>query len=210
VTSPDKRNRRRRGLGPRLERTFLRSHGRARTQKVTLDDDLVMACLLVGGLFLGILVSLTLWQQHQIGVSQDKIKANQQQIARQQKLLSFVEQRDRINSYQAAYRFCTRESIDRAAIHWFLSRRLLAALPPALARAARKQSMSDLRRMEAKDGMPILNCDPNTVGGPAKYEPPAAQRNFVDRWRLHKLTPAEIGICRIRIGALVRPGECLK
>jgi hypothetical protein len=192
MSNPDRRDRRRRGIGP------------------TLDDDLVMACLFVGGLFLGVLVALTLWQQHQIGVSQDKIKSNQEAIQRQQKFLAYVETRDRVNSYQAAYRFCTRESIDRAAIHWFLSRSLLAALPPELARQARKQSMADLRRMEAKDGMPILNCDPNTVGGPAKYESPAVQRRFVDRWRLHQLTPAEIGICKIRIGSLARPGECLK
>src|SRR3954449_11976209 len=99
MSNPDRRERRRRGIGPRLERTFLRSHGRVRAQKVTLDDDLVMACLFVGGLFLGVLVSLTLWQQHQIGVSQDKIKANQEAIYRQQRLLAYVEKRDRVNSY---------------------------------------------------------------------------------------------------------------
>lgn len=203
----DDDDRRRHGLWNRLRRKMVRNRS---DSDIRVDADIFIVFLLFGLILLGCLVTLTLAQQTRLSSAQSQINANQARLRVQQRQLTRLELRDRVNSYQAAYRFCTRESIDRAAIHWFLSRRLLMKLPSALRREARKQSISDLHRMERKDGMPVLNCSPNVVGGPATYLPPAAQRRFVQRWRDHKLTPAEIGICKIRIGAVTDPRECLK
>lgn len=201
-----KQERRRPGMVNRLRRRLSEDNDK----NVILDPDVFMVSIAIALLLLGALLALTLYQQHLIKQSQDQINANQAMIRHQQKSLVTLERRDRINSYQAAYRFCTRESIDRAAIHWFLERKVIVSLPKQVIKQARRQSLSDLHRMERKDGMPVLNCDPNTVGNPATYLPAAKQRAFVERWRTHQLTPAEIGICKIRIGTLVRPGACLK
>lgn len=205
--------RRRLGLLNRSRRTITKHDGK----KVTMDPDIFMIGLALGLVLLGSLVALTLWQQSalhhqqdQIEANQNEINANQKTLRHQQQMLIMLERRDRVSSYQAAYRFCTRESIDRAAVHWFLSRRVIVDLPAKVVEQARRQSRSDLLRMERKDGMPILDCNPNTVGDPASYLPPVKQRKFVERWRKHQLTPAEIGICKIRIGEAKRPGECLK
>jgi hypothetical protein len=179
-------------------------------KRVIIDPDIFMVAVSMGLVLLGTLVGIVLWQQSRISDNQDQIKSSQRILRHQQAQLTFLERRDRVNSYQAAYRFCTRESIDRAAVHWFLSREVIVSLPAKVLAQARRQSGSDLRRMERKDGMPILDCNPNTVGNPAKYLPPAKQREFVERWRKHQLTPAEIGICKVRIGTLERPGTCLK
>src|SRR4051812_18066385 len=185
-----KQERRRPGMVNRLRRRLTKEKGK----NVILDSDVFMTAIAIALLLLGMLLGFMLYQQHQIRQNQHQINSNQDMIRRQQKTLAMLERRDRINSFQAAYRFCTRESIDRAAIHWFLERKVIVSLPKKVIRQARRQSLSDLHRMERKDGMPILDCNPNTVGNPATYLPPAKQRAFVERWRTHQLTPAEIGI----------------
>jgi hypothetical protein len=168
--------------------------------KIDIDRDVLMAAVFIMLLFIGLLLALTLYQQYQLNTAQDEINSNQAEIAKQQTSLAKLEERDRINSYQTAYRFCTRGDIDRAVLHWFAS---ASGKPNAATRAY-------LRRLERKDGAPILDCKPNVTGDPATYMSPRRQREFVRRWRDHELTPVEIGICRIQIGEIANPGSCLK
>jgi hypothetical protein len=124
-------------------------------------------------------------------------------------MLRFLERRDRVNSYQTAYRFCTRIDIDRAVTHDFWSYELptisRARFQPRVARFIRNY----LNRLEDRGGMPILDCEPNVRGGAAKYIGPREQRRFVRRWRRYQLTSAELGICKIPIGTLGDPRKCL-
>ena len=174
---------------------------------IDVDPDVFMAVLLVVVLLLGTLVTLALRQQSQI-VSQQKdlsaaqvdINVSQRKIDKQQEQLSKVEERDRFSTYQAGYRFCSRININRAVLHWFAS---ASGAPNEVTRAY-------LRRLERKDGAPILDCDPNVNGKPATYRSVAEQRKYVDRWVNHQLTPAEIGICLVEIGGGRDPGQCGK
>lgn len=215
-------DRRRHSISNRMRRKVLR--GRARSdrpvRRVDLDRDIVIAAMMVLIVLIGLLASVTLYQQHlikasqvditdsqdAITASQIKIQRNQNNIRRQQKTLAKLEVRDRLNSYQTAYRFCSRINIDRAAIHALVDRSIKQT-PPG---RERRFAMRYKSKIEAKSGMPILDCRPNITGGPAAYWPPRKQRSFVRRWDTEKLTPAEIGICRIRIGKSTKPGSCLK
>ena len=189
-----------------MRRVIIRRYGRAHNGDARIAD-LVMAGMFLILILLGSLVSLTLYQQskirdqqHEINRAQGRITKNQFALQSQQRQLSFVEERDRINSYQTAYRFCTRINIDRAVLHWFAS---ASGQPNAATR-------SYLRRLERKDGAPILDCEPNIKGGPAAYLPRAAQRKFVRRWSKHQLTAPEIGICKIPIGKIRDPKACAR
>lgn len=179
-----------------------------------LDRDVVMAALAVGILLLGALTTYVLHQQGNV-VSQQKeldtalsgMRANQKKNAEQQVQLEKLEERDRIAAYRAAYRFCTRINVDRAALQSLVIRtRNSQRSDPRARRFARAY----LRKLQSKEGTPILDCAPNVVGGPAKYQSPRKQLAFVRRWDKGKLTPAEIGICKIRIGSLTDPKICEK
>lgn len=186
--------------------------------RIGLDPDIFMVILVFGMILLGTLVGLSLYQlrttlaqQDALANAQNEIRANQASINRQNKMLVRLEKRDRINSYQTAYRFCTRNSVDRAAMHWLLADQLprLARTTPGRERLA-PIALRYLRKLEDVHGLPILDCEPNVRGESAKYLPPAKQRKFVKLWRDNKLTPAQIGICQIRIGTLSDPRACLK
>jgi hypothetical protein len=186
----------------------VRQHGREEgfeIGRVELDRDIVIVSLIVVVMFLGVLAALTLYQQSKIGDQQHQLDRatravtnNQFRLQTQQRQLTYLEKRDRASSYQAAYRFCTRIDIDRAAIQWFVSL------------SSNKQARQILNRLRRRDGLPVLNCVPNVIGNPAAYWSPAKQHKFVRRWAKHMLTPPEIGICRIEIGILDNPKRCLK
>lgn len=208
-------DRRRHGARAKLRRAFARKHGREEgfdIMRIELDRDIVIVSLICVVALLGILAALTLAQQRSIAGQQKQINRatahitkNQQKLDDQQKQLIYLERRDRINSYQTAYRFCSRINNDRASTHWFISR-----LAHAQTGEARKRLLKIQHKLEARNGEPILNCDPNVVGNPATYISPAAQRRYVRRWDAGKLTAAETGICRVRIGTLNNPRDCLK
>jgi hypothetical protein len=78
----------------------------------------------------------------------------------------------------ATYRICQREAVDRAYAHSFTPRRELAKIERSL---------------------PILDCDPNAHGRPARPLSAAAQRVFVRRFMDGRLSLREQGICRDRL-----------
>jgi hypothetical protein len=78
----------------------------------------------------------------------------------------------------ATYRICEREAVDRAYAHSFTPRRELAKIERSL---------------------PILDCDPNAHGRPARPLSAAAQRVFVRRFMDGRLSLREQGICRDRL-----------
>jgi len=217
---PPEGDRRRNGVRGKLRRCILRKRGRVDgvdVRKIELDRDIVMATMAIVILFLGLLLAFTLYQQKLLGDAQDdinsstaKIKNNQINIFKSQVSLARLEKRDRINSYQTAYRFCSRINIDRAAIHWLAVNQIKALAGRKSKKRIGRFAKRYQRRLESRGGMPILDCMPNVTGGPARYLPPSEQRKFVRRWVKHQLTPAEIGICRIRIGTLESPKICLK
>lgn len=205
-------NRRRRGPLNRIRR-LVSTERRGSKRKINIDPDIVMASLFAMILLLGAFVALTLYQQSQISqaqkeldvaqkdinVAQEQIRGNQWRIQGQQRNLEHLEQRDRINSYQAAYRFCTREAVNRVVVHWFIGKI-----------SDRRRSRALLRRLEQKSGLPVLDCEPNVRGEPARYQSPAKQHLFIRRWVKRELSAAELGICRIPIGAITDPRACLK
>jgi hypothetical protein len=211
--------RRRRGPWSRLRRRVMREHARAEGDaraRIDLDPDIVMAALFAMLLLLGGLVGLTLYQQGRISDQQGSINSAQRDIGgsqrrldRQQRMLAYLERRDRVNSYQTAYRFCTRIDIDRAAVHDLWTYELPRIATEAQNRRIHRFVLHYRARLEDRGGLPILDCEPNVRGGPAKYESPREQRRFVTRWRKYELTPAEIGICRVRIGTLGDPRQCI-
>jgi hypothetical protein len=179
-------------------------------RKIELDPDIVMAALAITLVLLGIVVGFSLYQQNQIHTAQDDINVNQAKLVVQQKQLARLEERDRINSYQTGFRFCSRINIDRATLHWLTYDQIVSNATPETRERAVKFARMYRRRLEKKGGMPILDCDPNVTGGPATYMSPRRQREFVHRWATGRLTPAEIGICRIPIGKVTNPRACLK
>ena len=195
----DGEDRRRHGAWASLRRGALRHSARvnkSEKMRIDLDRDLVMGTLLVLLLLLGCVVGVTLYQQQQIRNNQESIQHQQRAQSKQQHELARLEKRDRINSYQTAYRFCSRINNDRAAVHWLIKT------------GTRPDKKSRMRALEKKSGIPILNCAPNITGDPATYMSPSRQRRFVQRWSSGHLTPAEIGICRVKIGTLDPPGIC--
>lgn len=110
------------------------------------------------------------------------------------KELAEIERVDRNSARATAFRLCTRNSVDRAFAH---------------SRVGRGEGMKELRKLEAPDGLPILNCTPNLLGKGAGPLSPLQQREFVRRWEQHKLTPAELGICPdSRLGEQTKVNEC--
>jgi hypothetical protein len=199
--TPPPPERRRRGLWSRTRRRIMGVHARGDAPRVGLDPDIVMAVLFAMLLLLGGMVGLTLYQQGRISSqqtaiskAQSDIKRNQRRLDRQQAMLAYLEKRDRINAYQTAFRFCSRINVDRAAVHFYLGRAF---------------GIRTLERLEERSGEPVLDCSPNVRGGSARYVGPREQRKFVRRWRQGRLTPAELGICRIRIGTLEDPRKCI-
>lgn len=212
MTDPTGEDRRRKNFANRLRRRFV--HDRARSERpvrrVDLDRDIVIAAMMVVIVLVGLLATVSLYQQHLIKRQQGGISANQRKINHQQARLARLEKRDRLNAYQTAYRFCTRINVTRAGIHWLASTQIVALSRPSRKARARRFAGRYIAKFERKEGMPILDCSPNTTGGPATYQPSKKQRRFVRRWATGKLTPAEIGICRIRIATLTDPSACLK
>lgn len=216
--------RRRYGWSGRIRRIVLGKRARqngVELHKIEIDPDIVMAALAVIILFLGFAVGFSLFhqallrsQQQDINMVLRRASLNQDALQKQQYQLAKLETRDRIGAYQTAYRFCSRINIDRAAVQWFVGRQSKASLKALDLSRRGKQilrlSRGYMRRLQAKDGMPILNCEPNIIGRPATYKSPAEQRKFVLRWERHRLTPAEIGICRVRIAFAPNPRRCLK
>jgi hypothetical protein len=198
-------------------REHARTGGQAsETARIGLDPDIVMAALFAMLLLLGGLVALTLYQQGQISEQQDALSdsqvligRNQQRLDHQQHMLRYLERRDRINSYQTAYRFCTRINVDRATVHDFWSVELLRLSSARFDPRVRHLIHSYRSRLEDRGGLPILDCEPNVRGGPARYISPREQRRFVRRWRSYQLEPVELGICRIKIGTLKDPRTCV-
>jgi hypothetical protein len=207
-------DRRGRGLWSRFRRAVVRKNARHEGPRVDLD--IVLVALLIIIPLMGCFIGFTLWQQSQlnnaqedINVAQEKIRRNQEMIASAQKKLSLVERKDRINAYQTAYRFCARDSINRAAVQWFAKSRLPALFPRRQRGLVRKEMNRVLDRLQRRGGLPVLNCEPNVRGGPAKYESPKLQSEFVRRWEEMELTDAELGICRIPIGTVTDPSRCV-
>jgi hypothetical protein len=214
-STPPPPERRRRGFWSRARRRIMGVHARGENPRVGLDPDIVMAVLFAMLLLLGGMVGLTLYQQGRITAQQTSInraqadiKSNQKRLDHQQAMLAYLEKRDRVNSYQTAYRFCTRINVDRAAVHDLYSYELPTFDRGHLSARARRFTRDYIARLEDRGGLPILDCEPNVTGGPAKYQSPREQRRFVVRWRRYKLTMAELGICRIRIGTLEDPRRC--
>jgi hypothetical protein len=211
---PEHRERRGQNLRCKLRRTFVRKNARHDGPRV--DMDIIVVALLIIIPLMGGIMAFTLWQQNQlndaqkeINAAQAQIKRNQQMIGASQKKLAFVERQDRINTYQSGFRFCARDSVNRAAVQWFASSRLPALFPADQRRLVRQTMRSVLRRLQRRSGLPVLNCEPNVRGLPAQYESPKAQAEFVRRWRDMKLTDAELGICRIPIGTVTDPRRCV-
>lgn len=200
-------DRRGRGLWSRFRRAVVRKNARHEGPRVDLD--IVLVALLIIIPLMGCFIAFTLWQQNQINSAQEQIRRNQVMIATAQKNLAYVEQRDRINTYQTGFRFCARDSVNRAAVQWFASSRLPMLFPARQRRLVRKEMIRVLKRLQRRGGLPVLNCEPNVRGLPAQYESPAAQSDFVRRWRDMKLTDAELGICRIPIGTVTDPRRCV-
>jgi hypothetical protein len=214
-STPPPPERRRRGFWSRARRMIMGTWARGEKPKIDLDPDIVMAALFAMLLLLGGLVGLTLYQQGRISSQQTSInkaqrdvKENQDRLDHQQAMLAYLEKRDRINSYQTAYRFCARINVDRAAVHDLYSYELPAFSRGQMTSRVRRFIRNYVARLEDRGGLPILDCEPNVSGGPAKYQSPREQRKFVVRWRRYRLTPAELGICRIRIGTLEDPRRC--
>lgn len=106
--------------------------------------------------------------------------------------LRAIEQRDRDANRATAFRLCTRNKIDRAFAHSFSL-----------------DEPDELRRLQAEEGLPILNCDPNLRGQGATPLSPEDQREFVERWMAGALRPVELGICpQSHIGQRQRPDRC--
>jgi hypothetical protein len=218
--TPPPPERRRHGPWSWLRRRFMRAHARGGDSddpaRINLDPDIVMAALFAMLLLLGGLVGLTLYQQGRISDQQQAINdaqrhigQNQERLGHQQRMLTYLEHRDRIGSYQTAYRFCTRIDIDRAAVHDLWSYELptlsQAKIRPRVSRFLRSYT----QRLEDRGGLPILDCEPNVRGGAARYQSPREQRRFVRRWRRYQLDAAELGICKIRIGVATNPRQCI-
>jgi hypothetical protein len=208
VTENHKPERRRRDFLSKIRRSTLRSVARSSNgepRKIELDRDIIMATMFIGLLMLGGLVGFALYQQRNVRNQQKDINNNQRHIRQQNRMLSMLEKRDRINSYQTAYRFCSRINVDRAAVHALVTQ--LRTDQHANQRT-RDFAKRYLHKLESEEGMPILDCDPNVKGGAARYWPPKQQKVFVRRWDKNELTNADIGICKIRIGTLKPPRTC--
>jgi len=214
--TPPPPERRRNGVKAWFRRHVLRRTARAQDEirKLEFDRDIVMACLIIGILFLSVLSAYMLHQQSKTQAASEKldvavkqIKRNQAAIKENQKMIVALELRDRINSYRTAYRFCTRINVDRAAIHSLATR---ASRSKNVTPRVRKFARKFLRKLQSREGSPVLDCTPNTVGAPAEYQSPAKQRRFVRRWEQGKLSRAEIGICSIRIESITAPQICIK
>lgn len=89
-----------------------------------------------------------------------------------------AKQRESSQLRAITYRVCQRESVDRAYAHSFTPRR-------------------DWPRVERQ--LPILDCDPNITGAPAKPLSSQDQRAFVARFKAGTLPLREQGICRERV-----------
>jgi hypothetical protein len=127
----EEQDRRQHGLWARVRRRFLGRNARVEDGKprIELPTDIVITALLAMLLLLGGLVGLTLYQQGRISSqqtlitqAQKDIRGNQHRLDRQQRMLGYLERRDRINSYQTAFRFCTRINVDRAVVHYYLGK----------------------------------------------------------------------------------------
>jgi hypothetical protein len=77
-----------------------------------------------------------------------------------------------------------------------------------------KQNKALLRRLQERDGLPILDCSTNLRGLPARVFSRAMQRDYVRRWengflnqKGRKLTRGEVGICRQPLGAKLMEGQ---
>lgn len=221
-------DRRRRGPSGRLRRSMFGERARetgAHPRKIELDRDLIMAALFIAILLLGGTLAFVLSQQRQIGNQQDDINSaqgdinsalrrsasNQKKLDDTQHALERLERRDRLNAYQTAYRFCSRLNIDRAALQWIAGNQLpgLSRTPEGRVRLQRF-ALRYTHKLQRKGGAPILDCDPNASGKPARYQWPAAQERFIRRWDKGQLSPSEIGICRVKIADLTRPRACVK
>lgn len=200
-------DRRGKSLWSRFRRAIVRKNARHEGPRVDLD--IVLVSLLIIIPLMGCFIAFTLWQQSQLNSAQHQIKRNQIMISNAQRKLAFVERRDRINTYQTGFRFCARDAVNRAAVQWFASSRLPMLFPAHQRRLVRREMVRVLKRLQRRGGLPILDCEPNVRGLPAKYESPKLQAEFVRRWRDMKLTDAELGICRIPIGVFTDPRRCV-
>jgi hypothetical protein len=165
--------------------------------RINLDPDIVMAALFAMLLLLGGLVGLTLYQQGQISEQQDAlINDSQVLIGRNQQRLGppaadaalpRASRSDQLlpdglpllHAHQRRPRNGARLLVRRAA------QALERQVRPA--RASRIHSYRS--RLEDRGGLPILDCEPNVRGGPARYISPREQRRFVRRWRSYQLEP---------------------
>jgi type II secretory pathway pseudopilin PulG len=210
MTPPE---RRRNGLRGTMRRKVIGRRARrdgVAVRRVEIDRDILMAALAIIILLLGAAVAFSLYQQRRIQNNQDRLDRQQMLMHHQQSRLSLLEDRQRLNSYRTAYRFCTRINVDRAALHWLTYDQIVSSARGPEAKRALRFANFYRRRLEDKAGMPILDCFPNITGNPAAYMTPHRQRTFVSRWARHKLAPSEIGICKIRVDSLQPPPACVK
>ena len=121
--------------------------------------------------------------------------------ARNVKRIASVEAKDRDTARSTAYRLCSRDDVIRAVLHW------------ATLRNPGQRKL--LRLLQAREGLPILVCDTNLRGKPARVMSRKMQEDYVRRWVNGflnrpgpKLARAEIGICRQRIGVKLKPKDC--
>jgi hypothetical protein len=219
---PDGKDRRRRGVSAKMRRK-VQGHrarkgfdGMSAIRKIELDSDIAITALAVMLLLFGALLGFTLWQQSEISdqqtdinTSQRELRTQQGALRRQQRDLAQLEKRDRLNSYRTAYRFCSRLNVGRAALHWVTINQLPKLSSSSANRARLRQfTRRYQRKLESKGGLPILDCEPNTMGESARYMAPKKQRVYVMRWDRFKLSTVEIGICDIAIGTLTSTRDC--
>lgn len=113
------------------------------------------------------------------------------------KAVATVEEMDRLRGRSQAFRLCQRGNVDRAFAH------------DAVARGSGSRARVVLRRLEATNGLPILNCDPNLDGRGAEPLTRREQRAFVDAWKRGKLSGPRLGVCPgSRVGIIVDPDSC--
>lgn len=100
----------------------------------------------------------------------DKANTNQQKITRNHDAITVALE-------HTSFRQCARINNDRAVAHYFIARG--------------RGKIEHRLQMQ----LPILDCNPNVVGQPAKVLSHDKQSDFVKRWALGKLTDAERGVC---------------
>jgi hypothetical protein len=88
----------------------------------------------------------------------------------------------------ATYRICQREANDRAYAQW------------------KTRNHAELEETRAR--LPILDCEPNAHGRPARALSDAAQDVFVRRFVERSLSLREQGICRDRLPTSIDEPVC--